>query len=141
MKDAIKSAFSDHGLETILDKMVFLSSDGASVSRGKNSGLIRLFQEDYKWLCFIWCFSHRLELALKDALKEFIDPVDESLRHIYYLYQKSSKKFRELKILHTLLRDQFEMYGFDIKPGKTNGTRWLDHRLRAMQKLVDKFGL
>ena len=40
-----------------------------------------------------------------------------------------------------MLRDQFEMYGFDIKPGKANGMRWLDHRLRAMQKLADEFGL
>ena len=58
-------------LESVLDKMVFLSSDGASVNSGKKSGLIRMFQEDYEWICFIWCFSHRLELALKDSLKNF----------------------------------------------------------------------
>ena len=78
--------------------MVFLSSDGASVNSGKKSGLIRMFQEDYEWICFTWCFSHRLKLALKDSLKEFFDPVDETLRHLYYLYKNSSKKLHELKI-------------------------------------------
>ena len=61
--------------ESVLSKIVFLFSDGASVN-GKDSGLIRLLQEDFPWISFIWCFTHRLELALKDALKEFIKPVD-----------------------------------------------------------------
>ena len=92
LKNAIVSGFKEHGLESALGKMVFLSSDGASVNSGAKSGLIRLFQEEYPWISFIWCFSHRLELSLKDALKEFIEPVETSLRHLYYLYNNSSKK-------------------------------------------------
>ena len=78
LKSAIFAAFHKHSLESVLSKIVFLSSDGVSVNRGKDSGLIRLLQEDFPWISFIWCFSHRLELALKDALKEFIEPVDTS---------------------------------------------------------------
>ena len=141
LKEAIKNAFKEKNLESVLDKMVFLSSDGASVNSGKKSGLIRMFLEDYEWICFIWCFSHRLELALKDSLKEFFDPVDESLRHLYYLYKNSSKKLRELKNLYPLLKDQYEMYGAGVKPDKATGTRWIDHKLRATQKVVDKYGL
>ena len=33
------------------------------------------------------------------------------------------------------------MYGSGIKPVKATGTWWIDHRLRAMQRLVDQFGL
>ena len=33
------------------------------------------------------------------------------------------------------------MYGDGIKPVKSIGTRWIDHRIRAMQRLVDKFEL
>ena len=33
------------------------------------------------------------------------------------------------------------MYGGGIKPVKSTGTRWIDHRIRAMQRLVYKFGL
>ena len=33
------------------------------------------------------------------------------------------------------------MYGDGIKPLKSSGTRWIDHRIRTMGRLVDKFGL
>ena len=39
------------------------------------------------------------------------------------------------------MKDQFEMYGDRIRPVKSTGTRWIDHRVRAMQHFVDKFGL
>ena len=67
-----------------------LSSDEVSVNCGKNSSLIKLFQEDYPWISFICYFSHRLELALKDALKEYMEPVDTMQTHLYYLYTRSS---------------------------------------------------
>ena len=92
LKNAIFATFHKHSLESVLSKIVFLSPDGAFVNSGKDSGLIRLLQEDFPWISFIWCFSHRLELALKDASKEFIEPVDTSLMHLFYLYKKSSKK-------------------------------------------------
>ena len=50
LKEAIKNAFKEKNLESVLDKMVFLSSDGASVNSGKKSGLIHMFQEDYEWM-------------------------------------------------------------------------------------------
>ena len=43
--------------------------------------------------------AHRLELALKDALKATLfHEIDEMLMQIYYLYIKSPKKCRELAI-------------------------------------------
>ena len=120
---------------------MFLSSDVAPVNCGSKPGLIKLFQEDYPWLSFIWCFSHRLELSLKDALKEFIEPVDTSLRHLYYLHMNSSKKHRELKSLYKELKGEFEMYGSGVKPLKALGKRWIDHKVRAMGRVVEKFGL
>ena len=82
-----------------------------------------------------------MELALKDAVKDFIDPVDESLRHLFYMYKKLLKKVRELKNLHNLLKEHFEMFSSDIRPTKAAVTRWIDHRIQAMRKLVGKFGL
>ena len=81
--EAIKKAFEKHDLLALLDKLILLSSDGASMNSGKNSGLILLFREEKEPVAFKWCFSHRLELALKDALKDSIAPVDESLMHLY----------------------------------------------------------
>ena len=42
--------------------------------------------------------THRLELAIKHALKESsFDLVDEMLLRLYYIYDKSPKKCRELE--------------------------------------------
>ena len=120
-----KVAFEKFNFFSLLDEVIFLSSDGASVNSGKKSRLISVFCEQNKWMTFIWCFSHRLEFALKDS------SIDESLLHLINLYKNSSKKHRNQK-------DEFEMYGGGIKPVKSTGTRWIDHRIRAMQRLVDK---
>ena len=108
--------------EFVLSKIVFLSSDGASVNSGKDSELIRLLQEDFPWISFIWCFSHWLELALKDALKEFIEPVDTSLIHSFYLYKKSSKKHQELKNFIYIIYWKVNLKGqiAAINPNSTN---------------------
>ena len=92
LQTAILSVIEDHGMKDLIPKMVFLASDGALVDSRNNSGIIRLLQEDSPWVSFIWCFSHRLELALKDSLKDFIDPADESLCNLCYMYKESSKK-------------------------------------------------
>ena len=98
-------------------------------------------QEDFPWISFIWCFSHQLELALKDALKEFIEPVDTSLMHLFYLYKKSSKKHRELNNLYHLLDGQFKMYSAGVQPLKATGTRRIDHKSAAMGRVIEKFCL
>ena len=69
LKEAIILAFLGHCLDSALKKRVFLLSNGASVNSRSNFGL---FQEDCAWLAFLWCFSHTLELSLKDAFLEFL---------------------------------------------------------------------
>ena len=127
LKNAIFATFHKHSLESVLSKIVFLSSDGASVN-----SYYRLLQEDFPWISFIWCFSHRLELALKDAMKDFIEPVDTSLMHLFYLYKKSSKKHPELKNFYHLLEGQLEMNSAGVRPLKDTGTSWIDHKIAAM---------
>ena len=84
------------------------------MNSGKKSGLVPLFCKQNGWIIFIWCFSHHLELAQKDALKEYTCSVDESLMHLFYLYKKSSKK-TQLKNLEDefiqIMKDEFKMYG------------------------------
>ena len=52
------------------------------------------------------CIAHRLELAIKDALKPtYFDKVDDMLLRLYLLYEKSPKTCRELeKIVSHLKR-------------------------------------
>ena len=56
------------------------------------------------------------------------------------MYKQSSKKVRELKNLHTLLKEQFKIFGSDVRPTKVAGTQQINHRIQEMHKLV-KFGL
>ena len=117
LTQTITDSFKENSLESALEKIVFLSSDVASFTCGKNSGLIILFQEDYPWISFIWCFSQRLELALKDALKEHVEPVNTILTQLYYLYTRSSKKHCELNNLY-MLKGEFEMYTSGVRTVK-----------------------
>ena len=100
IKQAIEESFREKGLSDILEKTVFLSSDGAATDSGLVSGLITLFKQDKPWVAIVWCFSHHLELALKDALSSEFELVEESLRHLFYMYKNSSKKVCELKVLY-----------------------------------------
>ena len=131
--EAIKKAFEKCDFLDLIDKLILLSSDRASVNSGKKSGLISLFREEKEWVTFMWCFSQRLELALKDALKYSITPVDESLIHLYSLYKKFSKKHRKLKNLYQLMKDQYEFHGDGARPVRDSGTQWIDHKLRATE--------
>ena len=134
-------AFEKFNLFSLLDKVVFLSSDGASVNSEKKSRLISLFCKQNEWMTFIRCFNHKLELALKDSLKDYISPNDELLLHLFNLYKNLSNKHRELNNLYQLMKDEFEMFGGGIKPLKSTDPHWIDHRICAMQRLVDKYRL
>ena len=115
-------SFKENSLESALEKIFFLYSDGASVNCGNNSGLNKLLEEEYPWISSIRCFSHRLELALKDALKKYMGRVDKMPTHLFYLYTKSSKKHRKLNNLY-VLRGEFEVYTTGVRLIKATGTR------------------
>ena len=139
--NAIKNAFKEKDLFDLIEKIVFLASDGASVNTGLNNGLIKFFQDEMPWIGFVWCIAHRLELSIKDALETWIKPINTNLRNLYYMYEKSSKKTRELKELFEVLNDIFIFENQEVKPHRATGTRWIAHKLKALQNYIDKFGL
>ena len=57
------------GITKLQQKIVGMGADGATVNRGDNGGVKAKMCEDMPWLIFNWCLAHRLELALKSALK------------------------------------------------------------------------
>ena len=122
--------FTKHNLSQLWDRLIYLSADVTPVNSGKDFGLITKIQAEHGWVLFVWGFSYRFELALNDALSDFASPVDKSSMHLYYLYQKSSKKLQELKCLYQAIKGDFKMYGEGVKPLKATGTRWIDHRIR-----------
>ena len=65
-----------------------ISQDADKIKRvgsSFNAGIIAKFKESYNWVVFIWCVSHRLELALTDALKNWFESVDTCIHNLYYL--------------------------------------------------------
>ena len=75
------------------------------VSNIAANGLRGYLEESVPWVIVFWCLAHRLELALKDALKgTLFSAVDEMLLRVYYLYKNSPKKCRELEEVIAALR-------------------------------------
>ena len=99
---AIKSSFKDPNLEHLLSKIEFVGSDSASLNTGTKDGQITIVCQETPCVGFVRCLTHRLELALKDALKERIDSISTCLQNLYYLYKKSNKKIRVLRELTEL---------------------------------------
>lgn len=60
--------------------------------------------------------------------------MDELLTKLYYLYQKSAKRYRELKGFSEIFEKSI------AKPAKAFGTRWITHKLKAMETFVANYG-
>ena len=142
IKFGIEQCFDEVGITNYSEKLIGFCSDGANVNKGDKTGVKALLKEHSPWLIFIWCLSHRLELAIKEALNDtFFSVIDEILLHLYYLYEKSPKKCGELADLHQELKTVYEFDAGGLKALRSSGTRWVSHKLNAMRLLIDKFGL
>ena len=92
----------------------------------------------FPWLFWAWCFSHRLELACKDSFTSpLFNEVNEMLLRLYYLYKKSPKKSRELESIAEDLREFFDIPKGGNLPIKCQGTRWINYKRRALQRVID----
>ena len=84
----------------------------------------------------MWCLAHRLELAVKDALKGTrFDLIDEMLLRLYKLYNKSPKKCRELEEIIFDLKEYLWFDDAGVKPVRSCGSRWVAHKLNAMKQV------
>ena len=121
-------------------KLVGIATDGASANIAA-AGLKGLVEQQLDWIFWMWCFAHRLELAVRDALKSTaLDTIDTMLLRMYYLYENSPKKCRELE---EIIKDLTECYSFDthgIKPVRASGSRWVTHKLHAMKRILSNYG-
>ena len=64
---AITQFYSKHGLD--MQRMVMLTSDGASVKLGKQNGVAALLKRQIPHLTEEDCVAHREDLGLDDAWK------------------------------------------------------------------------
>ena len=63
------------------------------LNSGPNSGLVDFLREETPWAIFVWCILHRLESVLKNALADFIAPIDEALKNIFFIYKLETNVF------------------------------------------------
>ena len=80
-------------------KLVGMATDGAAANIA-DGGLKGLVEQKVPWIFWMWCLAHRIDLAVKDALKgTAFDLIDEMLLKLYYLYEKSPKNVENSMIL------------------------------------------
>ena len=73
--------------------------------------------------------------------QEWIDPISTCLQNLYYLHENSSKKLRELREFHTTLCKIYEFENIQVKSHSACGTKWINHKLLALENMFDKYGL
>lgn len=136
--ETIKNALQEHGIPSLKEHIVGLGADGASVNFGVRGGLATLMKnEGIDWLVPVHCVSHKLELAIADALKPttVFSEINDMIVKVYYLYKNSPKKMRQLKGLGEALEMAVS------PPVKAQGTRWLEHKIRALSWISKNYGL
>ena len=78
-------------------RIVGIGTDGAPANIAA-AGLKGLVEEKVPWVFWMWCLTHSLELAVKDALSTtFFSLIASMLIRLYYLYEKSPKKCAEVR--------------------------------------------
>ncbi|XP_063970390.1 zinc finger protein 862-like [Lytechinus pictus] len=124
----IEEVFTTHDIMDWKTELVGCGADGASTNFGIRGGVISKLTQDIPWLLGIHCVAHRLELAAKDAYKNsyFSSEINSVLTSYASFYRRSPKRLRELSDMADLLEEKIH------RPTRVDGTRWLDHRRRAL---------
>ena len=141
--DVLQTALQRLGISTInreeCGKIVGIGTDGASVNIA--AGPKGLIEKEIPWVIWMWCMTHRLELAVKDALKHtHFKLVDDMLLRLYLLYEDSPKKCRELEEIVMELRECFSIEDGGTRPIRASGSRWITHKWNAMKRALSKYG-
>ena len=136
LKNGIDHIFQESGAimlnpEDYQMKLIGCTSDGASVNFGRKSGLMTRLSTERPWLIKIHCSNHRIELAMKDAIKNSaFQKVDEFYINVYNLLKNSGKIKSEIKVACEALNIQ----GYTLS--KLIGPRFIGHRRSAFKKLL-----
>ena len=150
--ECLSRAVKCMGIENILERENVLSvhehpvligcgTDGASVNVSNQNGMRGKLQAALPWLFWAWCYAHRLELACKDAFSSrLFQDIDEMLLRLYFLYEKSPRKCRELSDLIVDLKEVFEFPEGGNLPVRAHGSRWITYKRKALQRVVDRYG-
>ena len=103
---------------------------------GRINGTGKLVRDEALSVKIEHCFNYRLELAIKDVFTTttFYHNIDEMLIKLYYLYQKNPKRLQQLRELNDTYEKSIP------KPTKAYGTRWVDFKFQAMERILGNYG-
>lgn len=144
MFDMLQELLQSLGIETIdsekCTRLVGIGTDGASANIA-GGGLKGLVEAKLPWMFWMWCLAHRLELAIKDALKTtYFDSVDGMLLNLYLLYSNLPKKCRQLEEVIADLKECLALVDGGSKPIRACGSRWIGHKWNAMKHVLARYG-
>lgn len=125
-------------------KLIGFGCDGASANIAEG-GLYGILKKEVPWIFMFWCLANRLELSVKDALDStYFHTIDDILLRLYYLYNKSPKKCRQLVDVVNQLKECLEISEMPKKGGnnplRACGTRCVSHKVAALERIIDRFG-
>ena len=106
LKNEISKVLARHNLN--IQNIRGQGYDGASNMRGEWSGLQALFLNECSYAYYIYCFAHRLQLALVMASREVI-PIHKffsKLTLIVNVITSSSKRHNQLQSIHAIQLEQ-----------------------------------
>ncbi|KAJ8279852.1 hypothetical protein COCON_G00069180 [Conger conger] len=108
---------------------------GCMADRGTiRTNVAALLQGDMPYLVSLGCASHRLEMAVKKVFYgTAFDSVNEMFFVLAKLYWACPSQLEELRALARVMQE------VDTKPQQANGTRWVQHRLRATRALLQTY--
>jgi hypothetical protein len=137
IKNGIDSIFNESGnipltAAAYKSKLVSATADGANVNFGIYNGVLTQLKNDRMWLIKIHCVNHRLELAIKGAVKD-ISQFKECERFyvsIFSLFRNSGKLKSAVKKAAEVLNITYYTLP------KISGTRFISHRRRGFTKLL-----
>ena len=82
----MKAAMDFVGVANWESKLIGVGCDGANVNMGTTGGLKGLITATMPWVVVFWCLAHRLELALRDALKQTFFVQLDDIHHSYGIF-------------------------------------------------------
>ena len=125
-------------------RMIEFGCDGtnANIAAG---GLRDHLTHEMPWIFVFWCLAHRLELAIKDALKStYFSTIDDLLLHLYFLYENLPKKCRELEDIVAEVKECFHISDVPkqggTRPLRTCGTHFVTHTVAALERVIERYG-
>uniref|UniRef100_A0A8C6WVY2 HAT C-terminal dimerisation domain-containing protein n=1 Tax=Neogobius melanostomus TaxID=47308 RepID=A0A8C6WVY2_9GOBI len=133
LRESLRQAGLDD--EFLGKNLICIATDGAAVLTGRVGGLVTKLKQDFPKVQSIHCLAHRLELAVKDSLKEVAgcNQFEFFISKLYALYNQLSKNARLLQEAATGLNMQI------IKIGQIFTIRWVASSFRTVKAVWNDY--